>query len=454
MATDSSLTRIMTTPQTKAVSRLENLPAELQCQLLSILDFEELRTLVHASPVFHDQYCSNRRYVLCKCLDTTLRSVAVDAYAVFLSSLPGFKEARSGGAVVPLVKGYRDRLSREYSISSEKLSEEQVINMVSFLSSVIQPLVRRFISWTWANLAKETTTRYQDQALSKTEEVRILRGFYRYHLCCNVFGTYWSCDSAGVTFYSDRVLQEFMHLVFEPWEIEEILCILAFVTNQYDEIFNHVGWKIQEDESSSSEDSESSPAQEDIESTIWWANDYASILSTSYERSFWLTGIASHGLEILHNILFKPRTQTQLISIVQENMKQVAMHEFFDRFGFIGREEQTCVRTCEQRNRGRKMQRVERLLFDGDNEPRLGEKYPPLAWTFIWQGVYSNLYGGFIPNDMRLWGYIMWDAVRLEYTGAKDVLVRQFTKEHLADPRIGLWIWYGHDNSTDPELLS
>ncbi len=422
MATDS---------QTNLVSRLENLPVELRRQILSILDFEELRTLIHASPTFHDQYRLNRRYILCQCLDTTLRSVAVDAYLVHQSSLPGFKEARSKEAIVRLVKGYQHRLSTEdYSISSENLSEEQVINMITFLSSVIQPLVRQFTSWASTNLAKETTS-YQDQPLnkqplSKTEEIRILRAFYRYQLCCNIFGTPWLYyDSPSVRFYSNYIFAEFMNLVFEPWEIEEIVCIFAFVTNQYDQIFNHLDWKV----------------QEGYRSPQWEYTKDPLILQDSFKRHRCLTGTASHGLEILHNILFQPRTQTQLVSILLENIKQISVMQFFENSGFLSRDEQLQVCTSEERNRARKMQRAEPLLFHGDNEPKLREKHPPLAWTLIWQGTYSNLYGYVIPNHMRLWAYIMWDAVRLEHTGAKDVLIRQFSTKNPKDPRIDIQYW-------------
>ncbi len=426
-----------TDPQTKAVLRLENLPAELQRQLLSILDFEELGALIHASPTFYHQYRLNRRYVLCKCLDTTLRSVAVDAYAVYQSSLPSFKaccEETRKETLVPFVKGYQNRLSKQYSIYSENPSEEQVVNIVTFLFSVIQPLVGQFTSWTLINLAKETTTSYENQPLSKIEEIRILRGFYRYQLCCNIFGESWSYhDSSDTRFNSDYIWREFMQLVFEPWEIEEIICVLAFVTNQYDYIFNHLGWKVQ---GSYRSHSRWEPGE----------NEDPALLQDPYQRSSCLTGTASRGLEILHNILFQPRTRTQLVSIVLENIREVDIIDFFEDSGFLTFD-QTCIPTSEQRNRILKMQRGEQLLFDGDNEARLGEKYPPLAWTFIWQGTYSSLYGDVIPEDMRLWAYIMWDAVRLENTGAKDILTRQFTAEHPRDPRLGLGYWYDYNNT-------
>ncbi|ODM18747.1 hypothetical protein SI65_05364 [Aspergillus cristatus] len=68
-----------------------------------------------------------------------------------------------------------------------------------------------------------------------------------------------------------------------------------------------------------------------------------------------------------------------------------------------------------------KQKRRDPLPFQGDNE-----ELPPLAWTLIWQGTYSNLFGWYIKDELRSWGYIMWDAARLERTGAKEVLHRQW----------------------------
>ncbi|KAJ5662748.1 hypothetical protein N7462_011674 [Penicillium macrosclerotiorum] len=69
------------------------------------------------------------------------------------------------------------------------------------------------------------------------------------------------------------------------------------------------------------------------------------------------------------------------------------------------------------------------LPFEGDKVPNAVKSYPPLAWTLIWQGTYSNLYGYYVPDTMRRWGYIMWNKSRLEETGALEVLARQWEEE-------------------------
>lgn len=50
----------------------------------------------------------------------------------------------------------------------------------------------------------------------------------------------------------------------------------------------------------------------------------------------------------------------------------------------------------------------QKMPFDGD---RLDS--PSLAWVQLWQGEYSNLTGDYIPEELRRWGFVMWDAARL-----------------------------------------
>ncbi|KAK5164814.1 uncharacterized protein LTR77_009478 [Saxophila tyrrhenica] len=53
------------------------------------------------------------------------------------------------------------------------------------------------------------------------------------------------------------------------------------------------------------------------------------------------------------------------------------------------------------------------LPFRGDGSPDA----PSKAWTIMWKETYSNLYGWVVPNKMRRWGYIVWDAATLKATG-------------------------------------
>ncbi len=414
---------------TKPTQPLENLPAELRYQLLCILILQELHNLINASAVFYWQYRSHRRNLLLKCLDQELCSAAVDAYMVQQSSLPEFKKARSGAIVVSFIKGYKDRLSRPYSLLNENISEAQAINMAAFHLSIIQPVMDEFISWAWKNLAKETVRIYQNQPLSKTEEIRILRGFYRYQLCCNLFGTIFEWDPLDTRYCLYRGFGEMMYLLFEAWEIEEIHCISTFVNNQYDSMNIEIDQHVRGNQNQCCSDARKR------HNAIW--------------RSLYLLGTTCQGLETLHDIKFRDRPLMQCLPIIESKLSMIGGpgEPFDDSAGFSTRSDQDRFRRDYELEGNLKMQRRSPLRFQGDNEPRLGErKDPPLAWTIMWNGTYSNLHGEYIPKNMRLWAYIMWDAARLEHTGGKDVLTRQFRAEIARDPRIGLEYYNGNIN--------
>lgn len=46
---------------------------------------------------------------------------------------------------------------------------------------------------------------------------------------------------------------------------------------------------------------------------------------------------------------------------------------------------------------------------------------PPLAWVTLFKKRYSHLFGGYLPSAIRRWGYVIWDAHRLN-SGAKQYL--------------------------------
>ena len=76
------------------------------------------------------------------------------------------------------------------------------------------------------------------------------------------------------------------------------------------------------------------------------------------------------------------------------------------------------------------------MPFNGDRED-----LPPLAWVMIWRGTYSNMYGEYLDEDLRDWGYIMWDASRVMNSGKAASLDKLWIRtdrngdEYTRDPR-------------------
>lgn len=81
---------------------------------------------------------------------------------------------------------------------------------------------------------------------------------------------------------------------------------------------------------------------------------------------------------------------------------------------------------------------------------------PPLAWVLFWDGLYSNLVGVYIPDVLRRWGYVMWDAKRLEDSGAKEYIQLEWECEYGVrgpsadgDPRDNYWSEWARDHEED-----
>jgi len=141
-----------------------------------------------------------------------------------------------------------------------------------------------------------------------------------------------------------------------------------------------------------------------------------------------LVGTISCGIEALHFVL-SIKDHALLVSAMQEHISWPRGHFLEDEA--LGDTAQSMRRRERLSDQDQKEKRRDPLPFGGDRE-----LYPPLAWTLIWRGTYSNLYGYYVEDTIRRWGYIMWDAERLEYAGAKEVLAQQWESSWgNSDPR-------------------
>lgn len=90
---------------------LEIFPDEIEHHFLFKLDLEGLKALTFASPIYFLQYLFDRDHLLCKCLETTLGSVAVDACTVYQSGLVDFLITRTPKSVSQFLQSYKDHFS-------------------------------------------------------------------------------------------------------------------------------------------------------------------------------------------------------------------------------------------------------------------------------------------------------------------------------------------------------
>lgn len=232
---------------------LENLPPEVRRHLLFFMDFESLRTLIHASPVYHEQYLLDRRLFLCNLLAPELHMIISDACAVDQSGSRGFSRLRARKEyVIDFLSNYQknyqsQKLTQHCLFASSSLSLCLLGRLAAFHFSVIQPLARHYHEWTLANFAKEIDAPTSRQPFSKTEKMRLMRALYRFQLCCNLFGRGRHGIPPGTKPEMDDmdILKHFI-CIFEPWEVEEICCIYTFSKLQYERIFNDISWDVNE----------------------------------------------------------------------------------------------------------------------------------------------------------------------------------------------------------------
>ncbi|PWY90594.1 hypothetical protein BO94DRAFT_623342 [Aspergillus sclerotioniger CBS 115572] len=396
---------------------LETLPPEIRYLIMSMLELRGLQALVHASPVYHRQYLADRWRLLPRCLDVTLQSVAVEACFAYRSGMAEFSETRNPEAVIELLDLYQERRALfKASAWSQDLTADEALGMVTFHLSIVEPLVRRYAVWALGNLAQEPEVRQCDASLSKTEELRLLRSMYRFQLCCNLFGVgcHGTPFSPRSEFDSVSILKVFLS-IFEPWEVEEIVCIYAFAKAKYNQIFDDIRWDVHEENPKF--DGQRPPTP-----------DGAFDLDNSWIRHSLLYGTISRGLRLLHTVFCNIRDHEHLVSTMQDRISWPAGS--FLEHEALGQSAQTIRRRQHPSPRDSKEERRDPLPFQGD---RVDDVYPPLAWTLMWRGTYSNLFGYYMEDPIRSWGYVMWDAARLEQSGAKKVLKRQWTAEWRGD---------------------
>ncbi|OJJ46464.1 hypothetical protein ASPZODRAFT_132541 [Penicilliopsis zonata CBS 506.65] len=430
---------------TASDSLLESLPAEVRRYLLSLMDVQGLRALVHASPVYHQQYLLDRTWLLRRCLDHTLRSVLVDAWAVYQTSEARFARKRTMETVAPFITAYQDRRAvfADTGAPSPAPTMDEVAGMMAYHIGVVMPLLRQYAGWALDNLSRETedttheakditheakdttyndttyksedTTRDANETLTMTEETRLMRALYRFELCSNLFGV----RTERPTFEGIDI-RITLERLYQPWEIEEISCIHTFVRDKFTQVFDEIRWDVDEDNPKYA-GHQRPPTPDGVFDLVNQVDSF-------------LKGCVSRGLVLLHSVLCQIHDHDTLVSTMQGSLVYFS-GEFLgnDAFGMLTHDKR---REEAPTPRDMKEARREPLPFRGDLAPDPDGMYPPLAWTLMWDGTYSNLLGNWIPGSLRRWGYVLWDAPRLVRTQAEEVL-RKELQEHWGsyDPR-------------------
>lgn len=149
------------------------------------------------------------------------------------------------------------------------------------------------------------------------------------------------------------------------------------------------------------------------------------------------------GLPLFCDMISRERSAEELRQMLEDNM--VLPEWRTDALFDFGPGDSQEVRRCLDPNwRDQKEKNGDALPFCGDGEPDA----PPFAWTELWGGQYSSLYGPVIPFSLWRWGYVFWDADRLQKSGV-TIIDDGFRLENGMTPKEMLGHGIGRDDEEE-----
>ncbi|RYC62360.1 hypothetical protein CHU98_g3835 [Xylaria longipes] len=417
-------------------SRLENLPAELRVLILSRApDLPTLRALVRASPVLHAQYRNNRNCILRACLSREMDGLLNDAYATAMS-----RACELGPRTDKTITDYLDTYQIWLSSSNappdiKSIDPGRIRWMAAFHISVARPLARLYSNWALANLQKavlastgqqrkaeaeineaveedaEEEAAAQDEhniKLSRSEEIRVFRAIYRYETYHHLFGQNQGQRQGA---FRHHEIHDLFFCLFDPWEAEAVGCIDTFVRLRYEDIFNQV-----------KADLHPRNARFRLENGLFNPEGSHDLEG---EHDDYMDGTVSRGLKMTARLLVIDDHE-KLVSTMQRCLTHFRDLDAPMRqaLGSVAQSDRREMSDNFPNARDEAEQRRDSIHFAGDAVPPDG---PPFAWVALWGGKYSNIYGEYVPQSVRRWGYVMWDKRRWIDMGVDgNLVVRQW----------------------------
>lgn len=224
-------------PPMLAIQRasLESLPVELKLSILhNISDVISLNALVHASPLYHEVYSSQRQSLLSGILIRDIgEDVMIDAWTPIRASSIRQKEAEEDAREVSqLLEQYKAR-RKDTNSESHGLLLENLLPMTQ-LHNVVDTQIHRFCEWALSTSSSSGKSMKPHDPISSAEKRRLRRAFHRFEVFCRLFGELspFAVSSFDVMDQSHKFLA-----LFPSWEVEEIACVRDYIMWSYDELF-------------------------------------------------------------------------------------------------------------------------------------------------------------------------------------------------------------------------
>ncbi|KAL1869131.1 hypothetical protein Daus18300_005667 [Diaporthe australafricana] len=464
-------------------SSLESLPVEIRISILENMpDLKTLGSLIHASPVYFAQYRFSRKSLLCSCLEQDLgREVLVEAYAAFNS-----RSSKIGPRTIPNrnVTDFVDlygarRYSGDPAAMLESMSLADIRWLTWFHTLTVKLLATQFSTWALTNLESAAAKATEEQRMqekpaslketstcntwpsgfSVTEQRRILRAFYRFEIFCHLFS-----GGQHQSFRHDDIARIFCSQ-FESWEIEEIGCVYTWIKQRYGEIVAEIKWDLHPNNPKFATDPD-------------FGFEPEGAFTLDRDDDEYVNGTIGHGGLRLALHMFKTKDHDKLVDLMGKYLKRSLRHFFED-----------CMQDVSQadrrgddngfNDRDRAEQRGERMPFTGDDNVSTFSSHnvslditttsgstphpadmtenakeaaavvssinaPPLVWVLMWDAKYCNLYGEYVPDEFRRWGYVLWDERRWDsIEGALGLLIRLWASSSQLKMAREDWAWLG-----------
>ncbi|KAI1175851.1 hypothetical protein F4777DRAFT_598078 [Nemania sp. FL0916] len=309
------------------------------------------------------QHIHSRHTILSACLRRELDGFYVDAYANLRSRVSELGSPRCKPTIHLFLDSYRYWAKNSDSYSDAlSLSPGRVRWMAAYHTQVARPL-----------------------ALDNVEAVPdgiVLR------------------DVIGLKFFG----------LFDPWEAEAVGCFNTFVRQQYERIFTDVHANLHYDNIRF------------IGPNVSVDNyRYAFNLEPGPSRRMFMEDMISRSLKTLVRALESDNNEELACFIAHflETGPTVALtlSEAMRVGGNLER------RSYYPSVKDAAESRRDSMLFLGDSSPPTG---PPLSWVRLWEEEYINVYGSIIPESLRLWGHVMWDAARWSNMGMEKLIHQQW----------------------------
>ena len=233
----------------------ENLPTELRVQILfEFTAFLSLRSLIHASPIYHASYLeAGREKLLCHvALNQWDQDIRPDVLAASRSERYFEHHTNEASGTLVFLDEYGCARAKathlEQGTHSQKVTYSNTDAHWQLCRNMTEAIhllsLHRKIKLIADDYQLYATSRLRQgremSSLTKTEQVRIYRAICRYQTYCNFFGGDQPMRRPpyGVAWDRAKRLQQLAVRdrflpSFPPWEIEEIACIWQYLNSRW-----------------------------------------------------------------------------------------------------------------------------------------------------------------------------------------------------------------------------